>query len=110
MRPKEAKAIAPWLFEGNYRNSIGPDGEVITFYYSCKWYDDVERRCTNYENRPTVCSEYPWGASDRRSIMAQQVLLPPSCSFNADVGREVVPIELIPKPRRIRSSQPCHGR
>lgn len=30
-------------------------------YYTCKWFDKESRNCTNYENRPALCSGYPYG-------------------------------------------------
>lgn len=55
------------------------------FYYRCDRYDPVAKRCTDYDNRPPVCRGYPWygrGPDDRANI-------PPTCSFNEDIGRPV---------------------
>lgn len=31
------------------------------YFYVCRHFDRVARRCTDYENRPRMCSEYPYG-------------------------------------------------
>lgn len=31
------------------------------YHYTCKHFDTETRRCTNYENRPAMCSKYPYG-------------------------------------------------
>lgn len=65
-------------------------GELsMPFFFRCRWFDNETRLCTNYENRPEVCSSYPWGGRPPRSDAA----LPPQCSFNADIGR---PVALLP--------------
>lgn len=30
-------------------------------YYTCKYFDDRTRNCGNYENRPKMCKDYPYG-------------------------------------------------
>ena len=30
-------------------------------WYTCKHYDKVSGNCTDYENRPKMCSDYPYG-------------------------------------------------
>lgn len=30
--------------------------------YTCKHFDAISGNCTNYENRPKMCSEYPYGS------------------------------------------------
>lgn len=62
------------------------DGELAApVFYSCRHYDPVENRCTDYDNRPEVCSGFPF--YDHPRFMREAALLPPSCSFNADLGR-----------------------
>lgn len=29
--------------------------------YHCKWYDWIGKKCTNYQDRPSVCRDYPYG-------------------------------------------------
>jgi Fe-S-cluster containining protein len=47
----------------------------------CDAFDPDTRECTAYEDRPPICSGYPWyGKTPDR-----ERLLDPCCSFNADV-------------------------
>lgn len=54
-------------------------------FYKCKYYDEENLRCSNYENRPPMCSGYPWYGKAPKPTRP----LPYECSFNEDVGREV---------------------
>lgn len=90
MRVKEAKAKEPWLFDRS-RPKLGQLGEDMAFYFSCRHFDPMTRRCTNYENRPLPCHSYPWYGARPNPFTA----LPPTCSFNEDIG---VPVVLITKP------------
>lgn len=37
--------------------------EVKGFRYTCKFWDKASGNCTNYENRPTMCKDYPYGTA-----------------------------------------------
>lgn len=66
---------------------LGPSksGEGIVF--ECMHFDKHERRCTNYEGRPEMCSGYPWyGGAPKEGVLGL------TCSFQADLGRTVLPI------------------
>ena len=39
---------------------IAPDQHVPYPTYSCKHWDPSTRLCTNYEDRPIMCSAYPY--------------------------------------------------
>lgn len=53
----------------------------------CDAFDPVTRACTAYEDRPPICSGYPWyGKAPNRSK-----LLNPACSYHADV-RTMLPL------------------
>lgn len=55
--------------------------------YECIHFDKRERRCTNYEGRPEMCRGYPWyGKAPVEDIIGL------TCSFQADLGRTVLPI------------------
>lgn len=76
------------------------DGKLVltpAHYYKCDRYDVETRRCTDYDHRPDCCRQYPWygRAPDPRAD------LPPTCSFNADVGRPVEPIPVELPARRV---------
>ncbi len=77
-------------------NEVTENGETVTMHrVRCDQYDRATRTCQAHDNRPQVCSGYPWygrapGDPDRDVIAAS---LSPRCSFNADVpGRAMLPI------------------
>lgn len=88
MSPKEAKAREPFLFAKTLVPAVGMS--VYPNFYSCKWFDREARACTNYEGRPKACSVWPW----KFDAPNPRLGLPPTCSFRADVGKEVAPLPL----------------
>lgn len=60
-------------------------------FYTCDIFDPVTRRCTDYDNRPGVCRDYPWYGSPPDPHKS----LPSMCSYRADAGLPVadVPVE-----------------
>lgn len=97
---REGLRRTPWLQrEGAVVIAFMGDEVIVDAhsYYDCKHFDRETRRCTNYENRPQPCRDYPWYDGTPTPAAA----LPGWCSFNADVGREVtpVPVELLPTRR-----------
>lgn len=96
IRPRrEGLEKADYLSQGGRTVlGLGLDGAVVLFseFYSCKFFDPVERRCTNYEGRPPMCRSYPWGGDPPDPAKA----LPPECEFVRDLGR--VPVKLTVKP------------
>lgn len=62
--------------------------EAVPVFYRCRHYDDETNRCTSYDSRPDTCRDFPFGYGSTRE-MREAMALPPSCSFNADLGREV---------------------
>lgn len=71
---------------------------VPSFFYQCDRYDAVAKRCTDYENRPDVCRGYPWYGEAPDPNKA----LPPTCSYLADVGKPVAPVEVAVAPPACR--------
>jgi Fe-S-cluster containining protein len=68
-------------------------GEAVllaAWYYKCDRYDPVAKQCTDYEHRPDVCRGYPWYGDPPDVNKA----LPPTCSYRADVGLDVMPVEV----------------
>jgi Fe-S-cluster containining protein len=96
MGPKEAKARGEgWIFDQRKRvGSLTHTGETILFLYSCRHFDEETRLCTNHDNRPPGCRGYPW----KHGVPDPTAALPPTCSYNADVDREVAPVRFIRKP------------
>lgn len=46
------------------KSKLDPDGnstEKECNYYTCKHFDEKSGNCMNYENRPRMCSDYPYG-------------------------------------------------
>lgn len=62
-------------------------GTDIKSAVRCDMFNPVTRACTAYEQRPPICSGYPWyGQQPDRAR-----LLHPSCAYQAD-GRPLLPI------------------
>lgn len=53
----------------------------------CDRFDPATRECLAYDDRPDICSGYPWYGHDPLSRMNKDVrqVLPPQCSYTADV-------------------------
>jgi Fe-S-cluster containining protein len=91
MSPREAYRLAPWLRGKKHRD--GSTGVLSDpFFFRCIHFDRETRRCTDYENRPAMCRNYPWYGGEPQEAAA----LPPTCSFRADIGE--VPVAITPKP------------
>lgn len=64
---------------------------VYTMFYECRHYDAENRECTNYENRPPMCSGYPWYDQP----VDKNKALPDECEFRLDQGE--VPVKFTKK-------------
>lgn len=66
-------------------------GLLPSHFYTCDIFDPVTRKCTDYDNRPGVCRDYPWYGSPPDPNKS----LPTMCSYRADAGLPVadVPVE-----------------
>lgn len=84
MPRREAREKEPWLFTTNIHGRFLEDS--LPFYYRCKWFDEETRACTNYDDRPEPCRDYPWGDGPPKPNAA----LAPSCSFREDIGQPVI--------------------
>lgn len=99
IRRKDGLAqVSTWMTGGGWSDipKRNRDGRVIGFEVALMpshfyRFDPVERRCTDYDNRPPVCRNYPWydGAPEAGKA------IPPTCSYRADVGLPVaeMPVE-----------------
>lgn len=57
--PSEIEKVAEMvIFLGRER---GRFSDEMLFFYTCRYYDAATGNCTNYENRPAMCSDYPYG-------------------------------------------------
>lgn len=66
------------------------DGEEI-HVASCDKYDPASKLCLAHDDRPAVCSGFPWYGREPSADSPQGASLAPQCSFNADV-RTMLPI------------------
>jgi Fe-S-cluster containining protein len=82
MTRREAKLRMPYLFKDNL---VGTIEEPMPFFFSCRHFDIEARVCGNYEDRPEACRDWPWKGGPPQHSNA----LPPTCSFNADIGKPV---------------------
>lgn len=64
-----------------------PDAPVQSWSVVCDAFDAQTRRCTAYEGRPPICSDYPHYGEP----INPDRYLPLTCAFNAEV-RTVLPI------------------
>lgn len=70
------------------RDLVDQDGNPTSpVFYTCRHYSEEENWCMSYETRPDVCRGFPFYDGDVSTLEGST--LPPSCSFNADLGREV---------------------
>ena len=80
-----------WIGEAEReRNTAweGTDGpSPQRFYYRCPHFDEASRTCTDYNNRPPMCRDFPVRGKAHPGID-----LPPPCSFRADQGLPVEPL------------------
>lgn len=84
---REGRERAGYMTQGGitYGSVHGEFVAAVTHFYSCRWYDPDARRCTNYENRPSMCSGYPWYGNPPDPLMA----LPPECGHRVEIGQPV---------------------
>lgn len=85
---REGRARAPYLDWMTMGIVEGKVEMAATVFYNCRHFDAETRSCTNYDNRPPMCSKYPW--YDQPPDPTKSI--PPTCSYNADVGRTPVPL------------------
>jgi Fe-S-cluster containining protein len=66
-----------------------PEGSPAPVQYlvTCDQFDPETRMCTAHDDRPPICSGYPWYGAEPNPNRA----LDPQCSFIADV-RTLLPI------------------
>lgn len=93
---REGLAASPHLTGGG-RTTFSMDGRtgqpVVAFsvFYRCRLYDAESRRCTDYDNRPQVCRDFPFEGRQGAELTEwdHAAALPFECSFRADIGQPV---------------------
>jgi len=61
---KEIHIVGPMLIyigRGNFLDGEFAPDENGTYFYTCKNHDVVTGDCKIYQNRPKMCSDYPYG-------------------------------------------------
>lgn len=66
-----------------YKELFGLD-EAKYYLMTCDMWDKETRLCTAHENRPAVCSDYPWYNNDPGQL-GSDPYLSKNCSFWVDV-------------------------
>lgn len=69
---------------------IGPSAsDPDSVLFRCAAYDVASRSCTEYDDRPPVCSGFPWYGKEpnEAKIPARSV-----CGYQAELGRTVLPL------------------
>lgn len=87
MKHREVRAVEPWLLDTPNLTMTLHGEATLPYFYRCRWFDRDTRTCTNYDDRPPGCRDYPWGATG--GVPDPRAALPPSCSFRADIGLPV---------------------
>lgn len=94
-----------WDFAVEHWTKLGSEGAEV--YYRCDAFDPETRLCTAHDDRPPICSGYPWYGRTREVLTVLDVVRIwrfPSCEFYADLPPEVrpegwEPVLLTTKPR-----------
>lgn len=84
----EARSKAPHLFP-DIAFSRTPGGPPVMFpnVFSCRHFDPDTRLCTNWENRPPTCRDFPrYGLPKVHPI----AVLPQDCEYRVDQNLPVV--------------------
>ncbi len=89
-RFEDHRADARFILEHWHRAAGGGTRTV----YACDAFDAEARSCTAHADRPPICRGYPWYGNPPPA--AEDLRLPPRCSFNADQG---VAVSLAVHPR-----------
>lgn len=74
---------------GSSATAMFADGSTLAFFRRCLHFDSETRQCTDYDNRPPMCRNYPWHGATPRPNAA----LPKTCGYWLDVGVTPVAIE-----------------
>lgn len=94
---REARRKAPHLtvaldVPGGLVDPVNPGlntTAVAVGFYRCRHFDPATRTCASHDDLPQPCRDFPWfGLGPRR-----QAALPPPCSFRADIGQPITPID-----------------
>lgn len=90
MHKELAFFLNPHLKKFEERESLGDN-----FYYKCKQYNVKTKKCNNHQNRPKVCSDFPWYSKKNFSDLVYENLYDENCGYKID--REMFKILVILK-------------
>jgi Fe-S-cluster containining protein len=76
-------------FIRDHWSTIGVHDDV--YLVKCDKFNRETRQCEAYEDRPDVCSRFPWYGEEPDLEHRSANALSPRCTFNADV-RTMLPI------------------
>lgn len=90
------RMVADWSSGWSEMVINGRPQLLAAHYYRCDLFDPATRRCGDYEHRPAVCRGYPWygDSPDPNKV------LPPTCSYRADIGLPVAEVPVAWRARR----------
>jgi len=63
--------------------AMNPLANSGQFFYECRQYDVETRKCRDYENRPSICSGFPWYGL---GPVAETIVDLPDCGYREDLG------------------------
>ena len=80
INPHLLKWEKDWSEEGR-----GNEGTQMNFY-TCTKHDTETNKCMVHEERPRVCSNYPWYG---RGVKTNEAFYNPNCGYKVDVDEEL---------------------
>ena len=83
-RWSDIEKIAPMVILQRTSRQCGhnsPKSNKVEYYYTCKHFDAASGNCMNYEDRPAMCRDYPYGRQ---------------CSYKACTRREECQVDKQP--------------
>lgn len=93
---REGLARTPELTSGITEVIIrGVPDTVITHFYECDAFDLETRSCTAYDDRPPMCTGFPWYGLAPDPTKP----LPAECGYHYDVDRQPVPVTITARRR-----------
>jgi Fe-S-cluster containining protein len=100
IKRRDGLAMATYMDNGGKTSMaedyLSPPIVAFTYFYACDRYDPVSRECTAYDERPPLCSGYPFYGKPLGDPWNTNKALPEECSFRADIGQ---PVRVMPTRR-----------
>jgi hypothetical protein len=91
---------APFVREHWRVRETGVNAQNRQWWFSdCDRFDPTTRRCLAHDERPPICSGYPWYGG-RNSVRQEPHPLDPGCAFNEDVPGLLLPLFVVNRDSR----------